>query len=206
MIYLDNNATTQPAPEVVDAMLPFLRERWGNPSSMHAFGGSVKKAVDRAREQVAALLNADPSEILFTSCGTESDNAAIFGLGLWFNILHIDQLPVFTTVDSYSLTAGIEGVYSSNDFGAYTSVDGFLFFAIHGEPYKRAFIFPRSFGLYFGPVFSYSLSSDYDSTSSDIIGIGGGLNIRFTENMNLKLGGDYYSNDSSVYAQFSINF
>jgi len=78
-IYLDNNATTQPAPEVLDAMLPFLRERWGNPSSMHAFGGSVAKAVDRARQQVAALINADPSEILFTSCGTESNNTAIFG-------------------------------------------------------------------------------------------------------------------------------
>jgi len=78
-IYFDNNATTQPAPEAVDAMLPFLREQWGNPSSMHAFGGGTAKAVDRARGQVAALLNADPSEILFTSCGTESNNAAFFG-------------------------------------------------------------------------------------------------------------------------------
>ena len=78
-IYLDNNATSRVAPEVIDAMMPFLRELWGNPSSMHYFGGQVKKHIDRAREQVAALLGADPAEILFTSCGTESDNTAIYG-------------------------------------------------------------------------------------------------------------------------------
>ncbi len=77
-IYLDNNATTAVAPEVLEAMLPFLRDRYGNPSSIHAFGGDVNRDVDRAREQVAALLGAEtPTEILFTSCGTESDNTAI---------------------------------------------------------------------------------------------------------------------------------
>ncbi len=78
-IYLDNNATTQPAPEVLAAMEPFLRDLWGNPSSMHRFGGQVKRHVERAREQVAALVHADPAEIIFTSCGTESDNTAIRG-------------------------------------------------------------------------------------------------------------------------------
>jgi len=78
-IYLDNNATTQPAPEVIEAMMPFLRDFWGNPSSMHYFGGQVKKHIEKARQQVAALINADPSEIIFTSCGTESDNTAIRG-------------------------------------------------------------------------------------------------------------------------------
>lgn len=79
LVYLDNNATTRVAPEVVDAMLPFLTERYGNPSSIHAFGGDVKRDIDRARERVAALLGAEPSEIIFTSCGTESDNTAIRG-------------------------------------------------------------------------------------------------------------------------------
>lgn len=78
-VYLDNNATTRVAPEVRDAMLPFFDELWGNPSSMHAFGGQVMRHVDEAREKVAALIHADPSEIVFTSCGTESDNAAIYG-------------------------------------------------------------------------------------------------------------------------------
>jgi cysteine desulfurase len=78
-VYLDNNATTQIAPEVLEAMRPFFTDLWGNPSSMHAFGGQVRKHVERARQQVAALLNADPSEIIFTSCGTESDNMAIRG-------------------------------------------------------------------------------------------------------------------------------
>lgn len=79
VVYLDNNATTRVAPEVVEAMLPFFTELYGNPSSMHAFGGQVAREIAVAREKVAALLNADPSEIVFTSCGTESDNAAIRG-------------------------------------------------------------------------------------------------------------------------------
>ena len=76
-VYLDNNATTAVAPEVFEAMKPFLTERYGNPSSAHSFGGNVKRDIDRAREQLAALIGADPSEIIFTSCGTESDATAI---------------------------------------------------------------------------------------------------------------------------------
>lgn len=78
-VYLDNNATTAVAPEVIEAMAPYFSEHWGNPSSMHTFGGHVKRAIDEARQKVAALINADPSEIIFTSCGTESDNTAIRG-------------------------------------------------------------------------------------------------------------------------------
>ena len=78
-VYLDNNATTRIAPEARDVMLPFFGELYGNPSSMHAFGGQVAKYVDRAREEVARFINASPEEIIFTSCATESDNAAIRG-------------------------------------------------------------------------------------------------------------------------------
>lgn len=77
-IYLDNNATTAVAPEVLAAMLPYLGELYGNPSSMHSFGGQVGEAVDTARERIAALLGAAPDEIIFTSCGSESDNTAIW--------------------------------------------------------------------------------------------------------------------------------
>lgn len=77
VIYLDNNATTQVAPEVVAAMLPFFGDRYGNPSSMHNFGGEVAHHLAQAREKVAALLGATPGELIFTSCGTESDNTAI---------------------------------------------------------------------------------------------------------------------------------
>ena len=75
--YLDNNATTRVAPEVVEAMLPYLTEQWGNPSSAYTFGKKAGHAVAEAREKVAALINANPREIIFTSCGTESNNAAI---------------------------------------------------------------------------------------------------------------------------------
>jgi cysteine desulfurase len=76
-IYLDNNATTQVAPEVLEIMLPYFSDLYGNPSSMHSFGGQVARKVREAREQAAALIGAIPDEIIFTSCGTESDNAAI---------------------------------------------------------------------------------------------------------------------------------
>ena len=77
LIYLDNNATTRVDPAVVEEMLPFLTELYGNPSSGYRFGQQVGKALELARERVAALIGCEPSEILFTSCGTESTNAAI---------------------------------------------------------------------------------------------------------------------------------
>lgn len=77
-IYFDNNATTAVAPEVREAILPYLNEFYGNPSSMHTFGGQVADAVENARETMANLLGASPDEIIFTSCGSESDNAAIW--------------------------------------------------------------------------------------------------------------------------------
>src|SRR5215470_7673246 len=76
-VYFDNNATTCVAPEVLEAMLPFLTQNWGNPSSAYSFGHQLAAHLDHARASVAALLNAEPREIIFTSCGTESNNTAI---------------------------------------------------------------------------------------------------------------------------------
>lgn len=81
MIYLDNNATTRVAPEVLDAMQPYLGQLFGNPSSAHALGREMKQAVEHSREQVASLIGAaDVNEVVFTSCGSESDNWAIRGV------------------------------------------------------------------------------------------------------------------------------
>ena len=77
MVYLDNNATTCVAPEVLEAMLPLLKQNWGNPSSAYTFGHQLATQMDAARASVASLINAEPREIIFTSCGTESNNAAI---------------------------------------------------------------------------------------------------------------------------------
>src|SRR3970282_1418982 len=80
-IYFDNNATTQVAPEVFEAMGPFLTELYGNPSKIHRCGSQVGRKIADARAQVAALIGAaDPVEVIFTSCGTEGDNAAIRGM------------------------------------------------------------------------------------------------------------------------------
>ena len=83
-IYLDHAATTPMRHEVVEAMLPFLRERFGNPSTLYSYGQEAKKAIDGAREKVAQVMNANSSEIVFTSGGTESDNFAISGVA-WAN-------------------------------------------------------------------------------------------------------------------------
>src|SRR3989338_6058519 len=79
-IYFDHNATTPVHEEVFEAMLPYLKDDWGNPSSIHWAGRGPKKAVEEAREKIAKLLNCTPLEVIFTSSGTESDNHAIKGL------------------------------------------------------------------------------------------------------------------------------
>jgi len=76
-IYVDNNATTKVDPQVVESMLPYFSELYGNPSSMHYFGGKITHKIEEARAQVASLINASSEEIMFTSCGTESDSTAI---------------------------------------------------------------------------------------------------------------------------------
>jgi cysteine desulfurase len=77
VVYMDNNATTRVAPEVLEAMLPYFSDLYGNPSSMHSFGGQVGKSLKEAREKIANLIGASSDEIIFTSCGTESDSTAI---------------------------------------------------------------------------------------------------------------------------------
>src|ERR1700744_606987 len=79
-VYLDNNATTPVLPEVFEAMRPFYLEQFGNASSIHHYGQHARAAVEKARGHVAALLNARPAEVVFTSGGTEADNLGIFGL------------------------------------------------------------------------------------------------------------------------------
>ena len=100
LIYFDNNATTRVDPEVVAEMMPFLTEAYGNPSSGYRFGQQVGKALDQARERVAALLGCEPSEIVFTSCGTESTNAAIHSALL----MDRDRQHVVTTRVEHSAT------------------------------------------------------------------------------------------------------
>lgn len=79
-VYLDNAATTALSPKVLEQMMPYLTTIYGNPSSPHSFGQEARKGVDHARDQVAKALNALPEEIIFTGCGTESDNTVIFGV------------------------------------------------------------------------------------------------------------------------------
>jgi cysteine desulfurase len=100
LFYFDNNATTRVAPEVIDAMLPLLAEHWGNPSSAYGFAKEAARRVERAREQVAALINASPAEIVFTSCGTESNNSAIHSALL----TQEDRRHILTTAVEHSAT------------------------------------------------------------------------------------------------------
>jgi len=93
-IYLDNAATTPIAPEVVEAMLPYLKEEFGNPSSIHQLGNRTRVAIEEARKKVADLLNAHPSEIFFTSGGTEADNMALVQSVLDLGVKEIISTPI----------------------------------------------------------------------------------------------------------------
>jgi cysteine desulfurase len=84
LIYLDNAASTQIHDDVLDSMLPYLKEQYGNPSSIHRYGRLTRKAIHKARKQIASLINADPAEILITSGGTESNNTALVGISSQF--------------------------------------------------------------------------------------------------------------------------
>ena len=84
MIYLDNAASTQIHDDVLNSMLPFLKEQYGNPSSIHRYGRLTRKAIHKARKQIASIINADPAEILITSGGTESNNTALMGVSSQF--------------------------------------------------------------------------------------------------------------------------
>jgi len=121
IIYLDNNATTQLDPAVIEEMLPYLTEYYGNPSSGYAFGAQVRGAIDLARERVAALLGCEPGEIVFTSCGTEANNAALN------SALQLDPVRqhVVTTAVEHSATFRHCEVLSKRGCGVTTvGVDG----------------------------------------------------------------------------------
>ena len=110
-IYLDNAATTQPDPAVIEAMLPYWSEHYGNPSSIHSFGRESKSAIELARKNIAGLIGASPAEIYFTSGGTEADNTALHGLTLTFGIKNIISSPlehhaVLHTLDHLDETQG----------------------------------------------------------------------------------------------------
>jgi cysteine desulfurase len=98
--YFDNNATTAVAPEVLEAMLPYFKEQWGNPSSAYTFGHQLGRVLDQARARVAQLLNAEPREIIFTSCGTESINTALHNALVSFP----DRKHIVTTAVEHSAT------------------------------------------------------------------------------------------------------
>ena len=82
VVYLDHNVTTPVLPEVLEAIMPYLTTEWGNPSSAYKFGAKLKSAIETARDQVAQLVGAQPPDVIFTSCATESNNAAI-AAALW---------------------------------------------------------------------------------------------------------------------------
>jgi cysteine desulfurase len=122
-IYLDHNATTPLRPEVLEAMLPFYREGFGNPSSVHSFGREARQAVESAREKVAALLACEPSEVVFTGSGTESDNQAIKGA---FLARRLPEAHLITSrIEHHAVLHTVE--YLEREFGArasYLEVDG----------------------------------------------------------------------------------
>jgi cysteine desulfurase len=121
VIYVDNNATTRVAPEVVEAMVPYFSELYGNPSSMHSFGGEIAAEIKKARKNVASLIGAHVDEIVFTSCGTESDGTAILAT--------LDSYPdkrhlVTTRVEHPAIKSLYEGLSKKGYRVTFVPVDG----------------------------------------------------------------------------------
>lgn len=123
-VYLDNNATTQLHPEVVEAMLPFLREQYGNPSSGHWFGRSVRARIEEAREKAAALIGAQPNEIYFCGGGSESDNTALKGAA--FTKPRDGSWRVVTTAIEHPAVLSTAGYLAQNGYcQTVVGVDGY---------------------------------------------------------------------------------
>ena len=118
-IYLDHNATTPVRPEVVEAMAAALRERWGNPSSTHAEGAAARAVLERAREQVAELLGAEPREVLFTSGATEANNTVLRGVLATSRGRHV----VSTTVEHPSVAEPLRTLEAEGVAVSYVPVD-----------------------------------------------------------------------------------
>ena len=119
-VYLDNAATTRPDPEVIESMMPYLTGHFGNPSSVHSFGRDTRSAIELARKKIAQLIGAAPTEIYFTSCGTEADNTALSGFVETYSITHvittrIEHHAVLHTLDHLKKTKGINIIFLKTD-------------------------------------------------------------------------------------------
>jgi cysteine desulfurase len=117
-VYMDNNATSPPLPEVLEAMHPYLGERFGNASSIHHHGQQTRAAVERARESIARLLNCRPAEVVFTSGGTEADNLAVFGM------VHAGDHVISSTIEHHAVLNSCHRLEKMGANVTYVPVDG----------------------------------------------------------------------------------
>ena len=120
-VYLDHTASTPVHPEVVDAMLPYFSERFGNPSSVHGFGRAAREGLESAREQIAHFLRVGKEEIVFTSGGTESDNMAVKGVALARRSGHI----ITSKIEHHSVLRAVQNLETMGFTATYLDVDGF---------------------------------------------------------------------------------
>ncbi len=120
-VYLDHNASTPVHPEVVDAMLPYFSERFGNPSSVHGFGRAAREGLETAREQVAHFLRVGKEEIVFTSGGTESDNMAVKGVAMARRSGHI----ITSKIEHHAVLRAVQNLETMGFAATYLDVDGF---------------------------------------------------------------------------------
>src|SRR4029453_2726698 len=119
--YLDHNASTPVHPEVVDAMLPYFSERFGNPSSVHGFGRAAREGLETAREQIAPFLRVGKEEIVFTSGGTESDNMAVKGVAMARRSGHI----ITSKIEHHAVLRAVQNLETMGFAATYLDVDGF---------------------------------------------------------------------------------
>ncbi len=137
---------------------------------------------------------------------TGNDTQGLFGLGVWANLMESDQLSLISDISSYRLTSGAEYSIASFDDFTWSQVDAFLTFEIVNELHECPFIMPETIGIFFGPIVSYVMSDEYDSTSGNVFGLTVGLNMTITDDTYVTVAGDFFSDDTAVYGMVGVRF
>lgn len=150
---------------------------------------------------LVGMLNADSD-----SWGDNDDTSSLFGVGAWANLIESDQMSLLTAVSTYRLTSGAEYSIANFDDFAWSQFDAFLTFEIVNELNECPFIMPETVAIFFGPIVSYIMSDDYETTSGNTVGMTVGVNMMVTDDTYMTLGADAFSDDSTVYGMMGVRF
>ncbi|NLB69409.1 MAG: hypothetical protein GX804_06980 [Lentisphaerae bacterium] len=150
---------------------------------------------------LAGVMDADPKYR-----GNDQDSTALIGVGAWANLVHSLELSLLSTISYYKLTAGAEITFSDLDDFRWSQADAYLTFEIVNEIENNSNIFPKTVGVFAGPVVSYIISDDYDADSDNVMGLSAGLTMRFSSSTYATISYDMFSDDSIFAGMVGVRF